>query len=436
MRLVAAVLCVTFFGACVKGNPIEDEGDVETLGGTLEIPGCGYSVTTKLGAEAPRLAMPIDVVGEQPTPMQVHLGIMGDPMRSIVIQWRTVDETTKVTQVRYAAGANLAASDLTETASGIHFGFKATGTQVYRMHQIHLCDLEPGTSYSYQVGSPGAFSPVYTFRTAPDVAANPDVEVVLGFVGDSRGGYDIWEQLMVQIKMRMPDAILFSGDAVTVGLTQYEWDDFFTRAEPLFATTPVIAAHGNHEVNAVNYFAQLAQPGDQQNFGLDYGHVHITVANDSPEDPNSIAGEIRDLIAVDFAASANARWKLFMHHKPIWSASTRHGSSLLLQTNWQPLIDQYHIDLVLSGHDHDYEITKPIVGNQVQATNQNATVYVVSGGAGAELYQNGSDFWTQFSESNHSAAIIRASRTQLTLDPFHPDGTSLGTTATFSKTKP
>lgn len=431
MRYLPALLLLV---ACVKGNPDVGGGDFDETGGTLAVPGCSYSVTTVLGAEPPHMAA--DTVGPDPTPMQVHLGIMGDPKTSIVAQWRTKDETTRATVLRYGVGANLPADQLTETVKGIEFGFKATGTQIYRVHQVHLCGLQPGTSYSYQVGSPGNFSPVYTFRTAPDVTANPDAEVVFGFVGDCRGGYDVWSQLIGQLKMRTPDLVLFSGDAVTIGLTQYEWDDFFSRAETLFANVPLVVAHGNHEVNAVNFFSQLAQPGDQQNFGLDYGHAHITIANDTPDDPNDITGAIRDKIAADFAASNNARWKLFMHHKPMWSASTRHGSNTVLQQSWQPLVDQHHIDLVLSGHDHNYEISKPLVGDQVQATNANATVYVVGGGAGAELYGNGTGFWTQFSESNYSAAVIRAGRYQLTLDPFHPDGTPLGSAAEFSKTKP
>ncbi len=430
MRYLPALL---FLVGCVKGNPFVG-GEFNENGGTLAVPGCPYSVTTRLGAEPPEMAM--NMVGPDPTPMQVHLGIVGDPKTSIVAQWRTKDEVTRATTLRYAEGANLTEDQLTETVDGLEFGYRATGTKIYRVHQVHLCNLKPGTTYSYQVGSPARFSPVYTFHTAPDVTANPDAEVVFGFVGDSRGGYDVWAQLTAQLKMRTPDLVLFSGDAVTIGLTQYEWDDFFARAEPLFATVPMVAAHGNHEVNAVNFFSQVPGPGDQQNFGFDYGHAHITVANDTPDDPSAIAGEIHDAIAADFAASNSARWKLFMHHQPMWSSSTSHGSNITLQQMWQPLVDQYHIDLVLNGHDHDYEISKPLVGNQVQSTNANATVYVVAGGAGAELYGNGNGFWTQFSESNYSAALIRATRTQLTLDPFHPDGTSLGAAASFSKTKP
>jgi hypothetical protein len=423
--------------ACVKGNPVESS--FTDVGGTLAIPGCGYSVTTVAGVEPPRLSSGVD--GPDPTPRLVHLGLVGDAKTSVVMQWRTTDEITRAGQVRYAAGANLTADQLTQVVTGIDFGFKATGTTIYRQHQGHLCGLTPGTTYSYEVGSVGAdgsehFSPVYTFHTAPDVIAHPDAEVVLGFVGDSRGGYDVWQQIVGQLQSRVPDLILFSGDAVTLGITQAEWEDFFARGEPLFATTPVISANGNHEDNAPNYYAQVALPGDQQNFGVDYGFAHITVANDTPDDPNALTGAFHDAIQNDFSASDIAQWKLFMHHQPIWSASTKHGSSTTLQAAWQPLIDQHHIDLVLNGHDHDYEVTKPLVGNNVQigTAAQTATVYVVAGGAGAELYPNGNQFFTDYSESTYSAAIIHVRHDMLTMDAFRPDGTPIPTG--FTKTKP
>ena len=60
---------------------------------------------------------------------------------------------------------------------------------------------------------------------------------------------------------------------------------------------------------------------------------------------------------------------------------------------------------------------------------------MVAGGAGAELY--GFDtpgFWSEYTESTHSAATIRVRRDQLTLESFRPDGTMLP--AGFTKTKP
>jgi predicted MPP superfamily phosphohydrolase len=437
MRVIIVIALV----GCVKGNPV-DLGDFKGTGGTLAIEGCDYSVTTREGAEAP--AKPIEVLGPDPTPKLIHLGIIGDPKTSAVAVWRTNDETTRLTTIRYAEGANLPASALTNVKEGIVFGYQSGGgdglEHVYPVHQGHMCGLTPGTTYSYQVGSIDPFtstehfSSVYTFHTAPDIVANPDAQVVLGFVGDSRGGYDIWSEMIQQLQSRTPDLVLFSGDAVTLGITQPEWEDFFGRAESLFATTPMISAHGNHKANAINYYSQVALPGDEQNYGIDYGYAHITVANDTPEDPNDVAGAFRDLLQQDFAASATAKWKLFMHHQPMWSASTKHGSSVDLQNAWQPLVDQYGIDLVLNGHDHDYEVTLPLNGPNVQPSTASGTVYIVAGSAGAELYDNGMGFWTNYSEKTYSAATSMVSRDRMTFAGFRQDGSAIPTG--FDKSKP
>lgn len=400
-------------------------------GGVLEVPGCGYSVTTRVGAEPPRLAS--DFLGPDPTPRHVHLGLMADPRTSIVAQWRTVDETTRATTLRYGVGANLSEAELTETVEGIEFAYESLGSEFPRIHQVHLCDLAPGTAYSYQVGAPGHYSPIYTFRTAPDVAANPDAEVVIGFVGDSRGGYDVWGQLVGLLQQRMPDLMLYSGDAVTIGIAQDEWEPFLERGEPLFARVPVVIAHGNHEVNSINFYSQFAMPGDQETFGFDYGHAHITVANDTPIELPALSGKIRDALQADFTASANARWKMLMHHQPMWSASN-HGSNLTLQAHWGPLVDQFEIDLVLNGHEHEYEVTKPLRGGAVQASNADGTVYVVAGGAGAPQYSNGTDYWTEYSEKTYGASVIRVRRDQMVLEAFRNDDTPIP--VGFSKTKP
>lgn len=398
-------------------------------GGTLAVPGCDYSVTSRLGAEAPRVAG--TTVGANPAPRLVHLGIAGDPMTSIVAQWRTMDETTTAGAIRYGVGANLSEAQLTEKVNAIHFGYRATGTDIYRVHQAHVCGLTAGTTYSYQVGTDGVWSPIYTFHTAPDVTAHPDAETVFGFVGDSRGGYDVWTQLAGQIKQRTPDLVLFSGDAVTIGLTQPEWEEFLDGAQDLFATTPVVLTNGNHEANAINYYSQFAMPGDQENFGFTYGFSRIFVANDSPENPSDLTGATPSAMDADFTANAGARWKMLMSHQPMFSSGTRHGSNLSLRAAWQPIVDKHHLDLVLNGHEHQYEISKPVKGDALDSTG---TVYVVAGGAGAELYGFGTPgFWTDFMESTHMATVIRVRRDMLTLDSFRADGSMVNTD--YTKTK-
>ncbi len=428
MRLTVGLIALV--SACSSGGGGDDT--FVDSGGSLTLSECNYAVTTKMGAEAPKRAK--DKLGTDPTPRLVHLGIVGDPKTSMVVQWRTNDETTTTTTVRYAQGTNLTEDQLTQTATGVEFGYRATGTDIYRMHQGHLCGLTPGTAYSYQVGAKGHFSPVYTFHTAPDVTAQPDAEVILGFVGDSRGGYDTWGTLVGQLAQRTPDIMLFSGDATTVGLAQPDWEIWLGKAESLFTSVPIVMTNGNHENNAINFYSQFAMPGDQENYGFDYGYAHITVANDTPEDPNALTTTTLDAIKADLEASKGARWKMLMHHQPMYDSGTQHGSNLTLRASWGPVVDQYQLDLVLNGHEHEYEITKPMRNAQAQATNADGTVYVIAGGAGAELYNTGSDFWTAYSEKTFSAATLRVRRDQLTLDPFRPDGSPIA--AGFTKTKP
>ncbi len=432
MRSITLAACLALLGC---GEP--EEPPFSDVGGSIEIEGCNYTMTTRSGADLPRVSG--DKVGADPTPRLVHLGVMGDPRTSVVAQWRTMDETTTAGSIRYGVGADLAPAKLTKTVNGIQFGYRATGTEIYRMHQAHLCGLEPGTSYSYQVGTDGHWSPVYTFHTPPDVEANPDAEVVLADIGDSRNGYDVWAQFITLLQERSPDVILFSGDAILFGISQMEWDEFLGVAEPLFATVPVVATNGNHEANALTFYSQFARPGDQENVGLTYGFSRVFVANDLPEDPNAVATTIKDAIDADFTDHADTPWKILMHHRPMWTTGAFHAPEVdvrvMLRDAWGPVIDKHHLDLVLNGHEHSFEISKPLVGGVVQPSNENATVYVISGGAGAPSYGFVADEgWTDYREEGHTAGILRVRRTQLTLEMFRSDGTLVP--AGFTKTKP
>jgi acid phosphatase type 7 len=431
MRVMFALvpLGLMFIAGCGE-DP--DDAPFTSEGGSLEIDDCDYTLTTRFGADLPRVSG--DKVGTDPTPRYVHLGVMGDPRMSVVAQWRTVDETTTAGSIRYATGENLSASQLKTVVKGVQFGYKATGQTIYRVHQAHLCGLSPGTAYSYQVGTGDSWSNVYTFRTAPDVEANPDAEVVIAVAGDTRAGLDVWGQLVTQLQQRSPEVLLFSGDAIVFGLVQAEWDEFLAVSEPLFATVPVLFANGNHEGSSITLFSQFAMPGDQESFGITYGSSHLFVANDSPEPLTKISDTIPQLMDADFTANASAPWKLLMHHRPIYSTGQMHGGDSMLGTAWLPIIDKHHLDLVLNGHEHQFEMSKPLAGGNVQATSATGTVFLVAGGGGAEQRTFGDiQPWLQYREISYSASILRVRRTQLTLDSFRPDGTSIP--SSFDKTK-
>lgn len=420
----AALVSLTL-AACVQGNPegLENQPPGPMFnGGSITPPGCAHTVTTRLGAEAPELAG--DQVGPDPTIKHVHLGLAADPRTSVVVTWRTVDDDTHAGKVVYGTGGE-ATIDAPAFTFRYQSGIGGLGN-VVRIHEAHLCGLTADTEYTYRVESDAAHtSPTYTFRTAPDIAATPDAEVLIASVGDSRDGYAVWAQLVDELIARTPDLVLFSGDAVTVGQFQEEWEEFFAVAEPLFARVPIISVHGNHDLNSVNFYSQFAMFGDEQNFSFDYGHAHITIANDSPEQSADLTGVIKEFLRADLTAHQAKRWKIVNHHRPVYSASTRHGTDTTLLTEWAPLYDQFHVDLALAGHDHDYERTYPMREMTRQATPADGTVYVVSGGAGADLYDNGTDFWTAYSQKTHSALTLRVRHELVDVTAFDESGTTI-----------
>lgn len=71
----------------------------------------------------------------------------------------------------------------------------------------------------------------------------------------------------------------------------------------------------------------------------------------------------------DSLASSTSQWKIVMLHHPLYS-SGQHGSTVGAREQLEPILIRHHVDLVLAGHDHNYERTVP----------QNGITHVVSGG--------------------------------------------------------
>src|SRR5258708_26530103 len=51
-----------------------------------------------------------------------------------------------------------------------------------------------------------------------------------------------------------------------------------------------------------------------------------------------------------------------MHQIACTSSATGNGSDLGIRQAWLPLFDRYGVDLVVNGHDHDYERSFPCRG--------------------------------------------------------------------------
>lgn len=112
----------------------------------------------------------------------------------------------------------------------------------------------------------------------------------------------------------------------------------------------------------------------------------------------------------DTLASSDAPWRVVaMHHPPF--SSGRHGSTPGAQERLVPIFERHAVDLVLAGHDHDYERTEPLGG----------VTYVVSGG-GCKLTKVGRSDFTAFAASILEFLHVEVDGDRLVARCVQPEG--------------
>ena len=435
MVAAAAALALGCQQTGLAHHPDGGDGVATTI--TYTPAGCTYQVKSPQVDEA---AMGTDAVGASSAPTHVHVSWAGVPATTFAVNWRT-DTDTKVTQLLYGTDqAAVTAADgagagvtLQEGHTLLFKSFLDSGAT--RVHEVHVCGQQPATRYYYKVGGPGAWSAVNDVRTGvPKGNATP---FKFSVTGDSRNGKEIWAQVQETLAQHEPDFELFSGDAVAFGPNQPEWDEFFeastatTVVQDVLAHIPMVFVDGNHEALALNYLVQFALPQDQPGemgfgkewYSLDYGNLHLVVLNDSVVSDGTIGGAEADWLSADLAAVDRGvtPWVVVAHHQPAYSCASAHGSNHTLRAAWQPIFDQFKVDFVFSGHDHDYERSRPIrdfqsgsdtgvvaaMGANGVPVDESGTVYIVAAGAGAPLYGvDLSCYHTLAAESIYNYSIV------------------------------
>ncbi|MDQ3023435.1 MAG: metallophosphoesterase [bacterium] len=118
-------------------------------------------------------------------------------------------------------------------------------------------------------------------------------------------------------------------------------------------------ALGNHDIDnacggsgfADNYMSYFTLPGNERYYDFVRGNVHFFVLNSYKEPdgmrPTSKQG---NWLKAKLAASTSPWDVVVFHHAP-WSSGSEHGSTSYMR--WP--FEQWGADVVLSGHDHDYE---------------------------------------------------------------------------------
>ena len=217
---------------------------------------------------------------------------------------------------------------------------------------------------THWTGSPSHTEPYRRYEPAPPVHL-----AVAGDVGDSGNRINATGAAMAKLGRTDPyDALLLLGDNVypsgdPAGLPETVFKPF---AEVLRRRTDLLAIVGNHDVRGGHGEPQmraLGMPGRW--WSRTIGTVLIVgLDSNEPDNPAQLRYLERTL------AQSDARWKVVALHHPPYSAGYQ-GSSKHVRDVFSPVFAKYHVQLVLSGHDHDYQRSKPM----------NGVTYVVSGAA-------------------------------------------------------
>jgi hypothetical protein len=140
-----------------------------------------------------------------------------------------------------------------------------------------------------------------------------------------------------------------------------------------------------------DYFGESAGPERRGYYSFELGAWHIVSLNSEIDaGPDSAQAQ---WLATDLAAHPVA-CTLAYWHKPIFSSGSVHGNDPHMRPIWN-ILARAGADVVLSGHDHIYERTKPLQGVQ----------YFVTGGGG-DVREGGVDMKSpfraaSFDEANH-----------------------------------
>jgi hypothetical protein len=416
--------------------------------------GSGALVTAALNVvgDAQAAALPgksADRVGT-PTVAGLHLQFGADASSEVTVSWHTLQPVRKPQVVLGRLDGKF---EQVVNAKSISYTDGKSKQVVYAYH-AKISQLQADSIYMYGAVHDGAAPEFGTFRTAPRGRASftftsfgdqgtptagkklvppPGVSLPVPlFVNDNLGSPAAGDTTLGVEQLR-PLFHLFNGDLCYANLADDRvrtWWDFWANNTRSARNRPWMPSPGNHENELGNgpigyqayqtYFSVPDATGQTDvTRGLWYaftaGSVRvISIANDDvtyQDGGNSYvrgysSGAQRAWLQRELAATRENHdidWVVVcMHQVAISTADNFNGADLGIREEWVPLFDKYNVDLVVCGHEHHYERSHPIRGQEANQTltpksaavdtdvidTTKGTVHMVIGGGGTSVPSN------------------------------------------------
>lgn len=219
-----------------------------------------------------------------------------------------------------------------------------------------------------------------------------------------------WNKTLEQAKITAPNAsfILSAGDQIDYAGTdssdgknvrESEYAGFTYPA--LLRMLPLATTIGNHESKGTDYKYHYNNPNSEDglgstNSGSDYYFSYGNVLFISLNSNNRNTVEHRELLKKAVESNPDAKWKVVMFHHDIYGSGQPHSDTdgANLRALFAPLMDEFGIDMCLTGHDHSYarsylmEDGTAIQYDDSVAINPEGTLYIAAGSAsGSKFYK-------------------------------------------------
>jgi hypothetical protein len=191
-------------------------------------------------------------------------------------------------------------------------------------------------------------------------AAMAESEAVLVGAGDiadctDLSGAEATEKVLAKIPgtvMAIGDLAYPDGSAVNFVCYDRTWGKEKARTRP---------APGNHEFHSAGatyyfqYFGAAAGEASKGYYSYELGSWHIVVLNSECDQVGGCgAGSAQEKWLREDLAAHPVACTLAYFHKPLFSSGGKHGDDLTVKPLWDALYSA-GADVVVSGHDHDYE---------------------------------------------------------------------------------
>ncbi len=317
---------------------------------------------------------------------RIALFLTNNPETSMAINFELPLETCAFVQYRLLDSEIVFEQEATYKSTKV-------GKKILHHYETTMDNLLPDSTYEYRIRDEAwlNISESHTFKTASSshdefsfmVLADPQENSVLGYMAYSHvllNAMDTFDQPI--------DFNLFVGDIVNDADIRMEWDAFFTYSSPFIYDTPLVATTGNHDMAGISGDRMLNlefdgyfnlpnngptydsfddienddRPGtiDQgKTYSFDYQNTHFVSINSEVLCDGTTACAVSDQSAIDRLktwlisdlTSHSQKWTIVYLHRGPYSLSYDNS---VIREELTSLFDTYDVDIVVSGHDHQY----------------------------------------------------------------------------------